>query len=825
MLGRRFCNASPLPMPPSLSSHLADDLAPREAATPLRWPPLPAFVPALLVFAGYYGGACLGLALTTVMSPASVLWVPGAVLFGALLVASPQRWGPFIAAAIAAHFAAAWQSGVPEAIIIGCLVSNLAQGVVGSLVVRRLVAGQPFSIGSLRCVVALIAGAVVAAVVSSLLNSAFVTAVEWKSAGQTWAGWPARMFANTLASLTVVPLLAAWSAERAPWRSWDMPRRLEAALLALVLAGLAYGVVDPSALPQVPPTLLYLPFPLLLWSAMRLGPAPTTASLAFVSLLAVWGAAHGLRPFAQGTAAQGPLTLHLFLACTALSVLILGAVFAERQEAMLDLGRSQRRFARAFHANPSAVSMIASDGRVIDVNERWCRLFGHPPERALGATIESLGLDVDPADAASIRSRLGGAAVEEHREMRVRDATGRIRDVVMAMTPTRIDGELCSIVSFVDIGDRVEAEKALRASDQRFRFVLEATRDVVYDRDLATGSTWVSRNGLAQFGYAPGVSDGVDLRPLVHADDWARVTTRFTAAVRAGSATCETDYRLRRADGSYAHVHEQAFVVSDGDGRARRVIGVVTDITEQHQREELARRLSQASRLTAMGELAASIAHEINQPVSAILSNVDAAEMLLQEPAPPLDELRDVLADIRSDDLRVTDIIRHVRALATKRVMHFEVFDVNTLIGSVLRLAMPVAQRRGVRVETALAALPPVHGDRIHIQQVVLNLLLNALDALDEVPETERRLRIATTHDGLDRVEIVVADSGRGVDPSRREAIFESFHTTKKEGMGLGLSIARSVVLHHGGSIRVEDNADGGALFRVTLRVRPDESR
>ena len=140
----------------------------------------------------------------------------------------------------------------------------------------------------------------------------------------------------------------------------------------------------------------------------------------------------------------------------------------------------------------------------------------------------------------------------------------------MAMTPTRIDGELCSIVSFIDIGDRLEAEKALRASDQRFRFVLEATRDVVYDRDLATGSTWVSRNGLAQFGYAPGVSDGVDLRPLVHPDDWARVTTRFTAAVRAGSVTCETDYRLRRADGSYAHVHEQAFVVFDGDGRARR---------------------------------------------------------------------------------------------------------------------------------------------------------------------------------------------------------------------------------------------------------------
>ena len=157
--------------------------------------------------------------------------------------------------------------------------------------------------------------------------------------------------------------------------------------------------------------------------------------------------------------------------------------------------------------------------------------------------------------------------------------------------------------------------------------------------------------------------------------------------------------------------------------------------------------------------------------------------------------------------------------------MHLEVFDVNALIASVLRLTTPVAQRRGVRVETALAEMPPVRGDRIQIQQVVLNLLLNGLDALDEVPEADRRLRIATAHDGSERVEIVVADSGRGIDASRREAIFESFHTTKKEGMGLGLSIARSVVAQHGGSIRVEDNAGGGALFRVSLRVCPEESR
>jgi hypothetical protein len=201
---------------------------------------MPAFVPALLVFAGYYGGACLGLALTTVMSPASVLWVPGAVLFGALLVAPPHRWGPFVASAIAAHLrqpgraacrrrssSAAWSATWPK----GWSAASSFAGSSPAILFDR----QP----ALRR--ALIAAAVVAAVVSSLLNSAFVTAVEWKSAGQSWAGWPARMFASTLASLVVVPLLAAWSAERAPWRSWDLPRRLEAALLVLVLAASPTG--------------------------------------------------------------------------------------------------------------------------------------------------------------------------------------------------------------------------------------------------------------------------------------------------------------------------------------------------------------------------------------------------------------------------------------------------------------------------------------------------------------------------------------------------------------------------------------------------------
>jgi len=211
--------------------------------------------------------------------------------------------------------------------------------------------------------------------------------------------------------------------------------------------------------------------------------------------------------------------------------------------------------------------------------------------------------------------------------------------------------------------------------------------------------------------------------------------------------------------------------------------------------------------------------------MSAILSNVDAAEMLLDRGNDPDGELRQILRDIRSDDLRASEVIRHIRNLANKGETDRDTFRINGLIEAVLRLVAPIAERRRVEVSAEFAQVPLVHGDRIHVQQVLLNLLFNAMDAMASVPEAGRLLQISTATVAPGFVLVCVRDRGHGIPPNNLHAIFDSFFTTKKEGMGLGLSIARSLVEANGGKIWAENNRDSGAAFRFTLPVKPDHAR
>jgi PAS domain S-box-containing protein len=365
--------------------------------------------------------------------------------------------------------------------------------------------------------------------------------------------------------------------------------------------------------------------------------------------------------------------------------------------------------------------------------------------------------------------------------------------------------------------------ESLRVSEQRFQLVLEATRDVVYERDMATGNLWWSRGGLAHFGYArtDEVRDFTSLADIVHPEDLPRAFAARDAAITEGRSLWDAEYRVRRANGAWAHVHEKGFIVRDADGRPTRMIGALTDTTERHDTEEHEQRLAQASRLTAMGELAASIAHEINQPMSAILNNVDAAQALLEAGRATDDDMHEILDAIRADDLRASEIVGHIRGLANKRATQVETFDMNTLVRSVVRLALPAARRRGVMIQTRCNPLPTVRADRIHVQQVLLNLLFNGMDAMREVPVERRVLAIATRAAGADMVEVMVQDRGHGIAPADMPRIFDSFFTTKADGMGLGLSIAHTLVGANGGRIWAENNAAGGATFRFTIPADP----
>jgi two-component system, LuxR family, sensor kinase FixL len=259
------------------------------------------------------------------------------------------------------------------------------------------------------------------------------------------------------------------------------------------------------------------------------------------------------------------------------------------------------------------------------------------------------------------------------------------------------------------------------------------------------------------------------------------------------------------------------YPVKDPQGNVLGVNTVVQDITERIRAEEVQQALFHASRLAIVGELTASIAHEINQPLGAILSNADAAEMLLASTPASLDEVRQILDDIRKDDLRASEVIRRLRTLLRKRELEMQPLDLNELTSEVLTLVRSEALRRGVTVDTDLAVhLPAVRGDKVHLQQVLLNLVLNGMEAMADISEA-KRLTVRTVLRANGCVEISVTDAGTGIPPDTLRRLFDPFFSTKREGMGVGLSIARSLVEAHRGRIWAENNVSGGATFRFTV--------
>lgn len=228
--------------------------------------------------------------------------------------------------------------------------------------------------------------------------------------------------------------------------------------------------------------------------------------------------------------------------------------------------------------------------------------------------------------------------------------------------------------------------------------------------------------------------------------------------------------------------------------------------------------LAHIARVSTMGELASSMAHELNQPLGAILSNAEAAELLLDQSPLVKDELQEILADIRKDDERAGEVIRRMRNLLRKREMDMTPLEVSSVVEDVLRLVRADASLRRTVIDVDLSQrLPLVLGDRVHLQQVLLNLIMNALESMADLPAERRRLSLRASLDGDHGVEIAVTDSGHGIKPDHLPHLFEPFYTTKPNGMGMGLSIARRIIEAHRGEIRAENNPEGGATFRVRL--------
>lgn len=228
--------------------------------------------------------------------------------------------------------------------------------------------------------------------------------------------------------------------------------------------------------------------------------------------------------------------------------------------------------------------------------------------------------------------------------------------------------------------------------------------------------------------------------------------------------------------------------------------------------------IAHVGRVSMMGQLASSLAHEINQPLGAILRNAEAAELFLESKDPDLEEIRSILADIRSDDQRAGSVIERMRSLLKRHVLNTQVLDLNEVVGDVAQLARPDAATRRVKLSVKVPEhLPPVLGDRVHLQQVLLNLIVNGMDALNGSSPENRRVTVTARVDAPRAVEVSVSDTGHGIATEKLTHVFDAFYTTKQDGMGMGLPISRTIVESHGGRLWVENNNSRGATFRFTL--------
>jgi C4-dicarboxylate-specific signal transduction histidine kinase len=289
----------------------------------------------------------------------------------------------------------------------------------------------------------------------------------------------------------------------------------------------------------------------------------------------------------------------------------------------------------------------------------------------------------------------------------------------------------------------------------------------------------------------------------------------------------ELDYRTADPGGTIKYIHTLGHPVLNPSGDLVEFVGTSIDITERKVTEEgrldAQNKLAHANRVTTIGQLAASIAHEVNQPIAATVTNAGAALRWLDRRPPDLEEVRQALARIVKDGNRAAEVIDEIRALIKKTPPRRDCLEINGAIREVIGLTREEAVKNGVSVQTGLAeGLPLIRGDRVQLQQVILNLIINAVEAMSGVNEGSRELLISTRKTESDGVLVAVRDSGTGLTPATLDRLFESFYTTKPGGLGLGLSICRSIVEAHGGRLWGCANMPCGAIFQFTVPVHPD---
>jgi PAS domain S-box-containing protein len=451
--------------------------------------------------------------------------------------------------------------------------------------------------------------------------------------------------------------------------------------------------------------------------------------------------------------------------------------------------------------------IYVTDHRFLDVNETFESQSGYSRSELLNRPSLEMCMWFDPADRAALRSALSEHGRLQACEMRFRHKSGSVATVVFSAEVVEVQGERCVLLAGLDTTARKDAEA-------RHQAILRALPDWVFLTDGEGVFLEFHARDQRHLLMPPDQFIGRNIVDVLPAGLATRIVACFHEALQSDQpATMEYSVWL----GEEHRFYEVRSVRSERD----RVLSIVRDVTDwkraEHRARELQGELTHAGRVLALGTLTGSLAHEVNQPLAAIATNAHVALRLLSAETPAVGDIRDLLGDILADNQRIDEVLRRLRLLLRKEHREHALVDVNAIVNDVLKLVHSNLIERRISIDTALGSnLPNVIGDRIQLQQVVLNILMNAAEAVSAGNANDRHVSVKTTAAGA-QVVVSVTDRGAAVSDAAFAKMFEPFFTTKRDGMGLGLSICRTIMDAHGGEISARRNADRGLTCWFSL--------
>ncbi|MBV8672657.1 MAG: PAS domain-containing protein, partial [Acidobacteriaceae bacterium] len=515
-----------------------------------------------------------------------------------------------------------------------------------------------------------------------------------------------------------------------------------------------------------------------------------------------------------------------FLAlCVAAIAALLWGLYRMRVE---QLRREEKKFREAAQSIPSMAFIAGPDGKRTFVNDRWLAYTGYSLEQALGGDWQAAFYpdDLNRVVEKWSASLITGEPLEY--EARLRGVDGQYRWFLTRAVPVRNARE--KIVKWygtaTDIEDRKRAEDALRHSEMYLAEAQSLTHSGSWVVDGKTHEVLFFSDEMYRiFGFdtRKGLPTGAQCYSRIHPEDHDKLR-EASDSVFLRKRDMDTEYRILLPHGTLKHLHSLAKPVLNENGELIEVVGTTVDITERKHAEQERDRLHQLeadlahfSRVSMLGEMAATLAHEIKQPIAAAITSASTCVRWLERDPPELTRARAAAMRVEKDGARAAQIIDHLRALYKKSPPQRELVDINNLVDGMLVLLGGDAERHSVSMRTELSPdLPGVTADRVQVQQVLMNLMLNGLEAMKD---SGGELTIRTQVAEASHILVTVSDTGIGLPDEKADRIFDAFFTTKPAGSGMGLAISRSIIESHGGRLWATDNNSHGAIFHFTLPI------